>query len=74
MVDLSLDVKCSITTAILSVLVYLLISYILKSLKIDAGYPLENDKSWITSMETIMLVSVFVGYNINSMLFNSCKL
>lgn len=74
MVDLSLDVKCSITTAILSVLVYLLVGYILKSLKVESGHTLDNEKNWLTSMETIMLVSVFIGYNINSMLFNSCKL
>ena len=73
--DMSIDVKCSVTTAILSVLVYLLLVNILSNwAKVGAGIGKEmNETEWYKSMEIIMLVSVFLAYNINNQLFTSCK-
>lgn len=71
--DMSIDVKCSVTTAILSVLVYLLLINLFSRTS-QEGVGLEMNKTdWYKSMEVIMLVSVLIGYNINSYLFTSCK-
>lgn len=73
--DLSLDVKCSITTAILSVLVYLLLVNLMRrNSNLSQGLGEEmNDANWYKSMEFMMLISVFIGYNLNYYFFNSCK-
>jgi len=72
--DMSIDVKCSVTTAILSVLVYLLLVNLLKRVWPDGKVGEEmNNTEWFKSMEIIMLVSVFLAYNINNQLFTSCK-
>ena len=73
--DMSIELKCSVTTAILSVLVYLLLVNLLdRSLGVTAGVGQEMNKTeWYKSMEIIMLVSVLLAYNINSHLFTSCK-
>ena len=73
--DMSIELKCSVTTAILSVLVYLLLVNLLdRSLGVAAGVGQEMNKTeWYKSMEIIMLVSVLLAYNINSHLFTSCK-
>lgn len=71
--DMSIDWKCSITTAILSVLVYLLLVNLL-SRAWPSGVGEEMNKTeWYKSMEIIMLVSVFIAYNVNIQLFVSCK-
>lgn len=70
--DMSIDVKCSVTTAILSVLVYLLLVNLLSRVWPSVGEEM-NKTEWFKSMEVIMLVSVFLAYNINSQLFSSCK-
>jgi len=71
--DMSIDVKCSVTTAILSVLVYLLLVNLM-SRTWETGVGDEMNKTeWFKSMEVIMLVSVFIAYNINNHLFTSCK-
>ncbi len=71
--DMSIDVKCSVTTAILSVLVYLLLVNLLSRVW-PAGVGEEMNKTeWYKSMEVVMLVSVLIGYNINSQLFTSCR-
>lgn len=71
--NVSIDVKCSVTTAILSVLIYLLIINLM-SRAWPTGVGEEMNKTdWFKSMEVIMLVSVFIGYNINTHLFTSCK-
>lgn len=70
---MSIDVKCSVTTAILSVLVYLLLVNLM-SRTWETGVGDEMNKTeWFKSMEVIMLVSVFIAYNINNHLFTSCK-
>ena len=69
---MSIDVKCAITTAILSVLVYLLLINIFARADPKVGKEI-NETEWYKSMEVIMLISVFLAYNINNFLFNSCR-
>lgn len=71
--DISIDVKCSVTTAILSVLVYLLLVNLLSRVWPSGVGEEMNKTDWYKSMEVVMLVSVFLGFNINSYLFTSCK-
>lgn len=73
MMDLSIDVKCSITTAILSVLIYLLLVNILSRVWPTGVGKEMNETEWFKSMEVMMLVSVFLAYIINGNLFTSCK-
>ena len=71
--DMSIDVKCSITVAILSVLVYLLLINIFSRVW-EKGVGEGMDKTeWYKSMEVMMLVAVFLAYIINLNLFTSCK-
>lgn len=71
---MSIDVKCAITTAILSVLVYLLLVNLLSRVWADGEVGKEmNQTEWFRSMEVIMLVAVFIAFNLNSYLFTSCK-
>ena len=73
--DVSIDVKCAVTTAILSVLVYLLLVNLLSRVVTEGGVGKEmNDTEWYKSMEVLMLVSVFIAFNLNNYLFTSCKL
>lgn len=70
---MSIDVKCAITTAILSVLVYLLLVNLLsRPWGEDVGKEM-NQTEWFKSMEVIMLVAVFLAFNLNNYLFTSCK-
>lgn len=75
--DMSFDVKCSVTTAILSVLVYLLLINLFERVWTDGKVGIEINKleshEIYKSMEIIMLLAVLIGYNINSHLFNSCR-
>ena len=71
--EISFDVKCSVTTAILSVLIYLLLVNLMSRAWADGVGEEMNKTEWYKSMEIIMLVSVLIGYNINSHLFTSCR-
>jgi hypothetical protein len=72
--DMSIDVKCAVTTAILSVLVYLLLVNLLSRVWTEGTVGKEmNETEWFKSMEIIMLVSVFIAFNLNNYLFTSCK-
>jgi len=72
--DMSIDVKCAVTTAILSVLVYLLLVNLLSRVLVDGGVGKEmNETEWFKSIEVIMLVAVFIAFNLNHYLFTSCK-
>ena len=69
------DWKCAITTAILSVLIYLIIVSIFSSKennKIGKSMS-EEGIMWHESVELIMLVSVFIGFTLNGFLFQSCR-
>ena len=72
---MSIDVKCAITTAILSVLIYLLLVNLLSRFwgpEVGKGMN-EPGVEWFKSMEIVMLVGVFIAFNFNNYLFNSCK-
>lgn len=72
--DMSIDVKCAVTTAILSVLVYLLLVNLLSRVWVDGSVGKEmNETDWFKSMEVVMLVAVFIAFNLNNYLFTSCK-
>lgn len=74
--DMSIDVKCSVTTAILTVLVYLLLVNIFSRVYTSGGVGQSMEKpdtEWYKSMEVFVLVSVIIAYNINNYLFTSCK-
>lgn len=77
MLDISIDIKCAITTAILSVLVYLLLVNLMQrsmsSNDAESVGKEMNNTDWYKSMEVIMLVSVFIAFNLNGYLFTSCK-
>ena len=70
--NLSINWKCSVTVAILTVLVYLLLVSLLKSnAGEDSGKSLEETE-WYKSMEFLLFLAVFISYNLNSKLFNTC--
>jgi hypothetical protein len=73
--EMSLEWKCAITTAIVSVLVYLLLHFVVTSAKVEnVGMSIGADGAvWFKSMEVMMLLSVFVGVYANNMLFNACR-
>lgn len=73
--DMSIDVKCAITTAILSVLVYLLLVNLLSRVWTEGnvGKEMNEGTEWFKSMEVLMLVAVFLAFNLNNYLFTSCK-
>lgn len=66
---LSLDWKCSLTNAILTVVAYLL----LLKLFSGAGRPLHESAHWYESLEVLLLVASVVAFNVNSMLLSSCS-
>ena len=67
-----LDWKCSVTIAILTVLVYLLLVNILeRTWGSDVGKDI-NNTDWFKSLEVLLFVSALVAYNVNSYLFHSC--
>ena len=70
--NLSINWKCSTTIAIITVLVYLLLVTLMKSnAGEDSGKTIEETE-WFKSMEFILFLAVFLAYNLNSMLFNTC--
>ena len=70
--DLSINWKCSVTVAILTVLVYLLLVTLMKSnAGDDSGKPMEETE-WFKSMEFLLFVAAFIAYWANSKLFNTC--
>jgi hypothetical protein len=73
--EMSLDWKCSITTAILAVLVYILLLNVFGNVWGESSVGQEMNKSadWYKSMEVIMLGSVFLAYHLNNMLFSACR-
>jgi hypothetical protein len=66
---LSVDWKCSLTNAILTVLVYLLLLKLMPT----AGSPMAVSGNWYESLEVLLLVGAFVAFNVNSMVFTSCS-
>lgn len=73
--EVSIDLKCSVTTAILSVLIFLLLVNLMGRVWApdSVGKDLNNSDYWFKSFEVVMLVSVFLAFNLNNHLFSSCK-
>ena len=73
--DISIDVKCAVTTAILSVLIFILLISLFKMNKVEGvGKSLDEENTeWFKSMEVLMLLAVFIAFNLNTYLFTSCK-
>lgn len=65
---LNFDWKCGVTNAILTVLVYLLLLKLLPG----SGNLMSESSSWFESLEVLLLLSAFVAFNVNGMLFNAC--
>jgi len=64
------DLKCSVTNAILTVLIYLLL---IKLIGPNSGKPLATSPNWYESMEILLLASAIIGFNVNGILFGSCS-
>jgi hypothetical protein len=73
--DMSIEVKCAVTTAILSVLIFILLVSLFKMNKVEGvGKSLDEENTeWFKSMEVLMLLAVFIAFNLNTYLFTSCK-
>jgi hypothetical protein len=71
--NISIGIKCAITTAILSVLVYLLLVNVLERAWGPSVGEEMNKTEWFKSLEVLMLVSVFIAFYINNQLFVSCS-
>jgi hypothetical protein len=68
------DWKCAITTAILSVLIYLIIVNIFGTKENKVGKSMNDEGvNWYESVEIIMLISVIIGFSLNGVLFQSCS-
>ncbi len=65
---LSVDWKCGVTNAILTVLVYLLLLKLIPG----SGKLMNESANWYESLEILLLVGAFVAFNVNSMLFSAC--
>jgi len=65
---LSLDWKCGVTNAILTVLVYLLLVKVLPG----SGKMMNESANWYESLEVLLLVGSVVAFNVNGMLFSTC--
>jgi hypothetical protein len=64
------DFKCSVTNAIITVLIYLLF---IKLVGANGNKSLQVSTNWYESMEVLLLVSALIGFNINVLLFGSCS-
>lgn len=64
----SVDWKCGLTNSIVTVLVYLLLLKLMSS----GGRPMSESSNWYESLEVLLLVSAFVAFNVNGMLFTTC--
>ncbi len=73
---MNIDWKCSITLAILTVLIYILLVNIFKSLNKDDGTIGTSGDAvdWYKSTEAFIMYSALISYNVNQMIFASCKL
>ena len=70
---MNIDWKCSITLAILTVLIYLLLVSMFKSMWGETTGTTGEGVEWFKSMEAFIFYTVLISYNVNQMLFASCK-
>jgi len=67
----ALDWKCAIGTAVATVLIYIVLVYVLGAENRPWKYTTESEK-W-TSMEVLMLASVFLAFNLNINVMGDCR-
>lgn len=65
------DWKCSLTTALLTVLVFLFLSQLLE-VRGDAGMDSAREGDFFNNNELVLILSVFIGYLLNVTLFKDC--
>lgn len=68
----SFDWKCGITTAILTVLIYLLFIYIGSSSDPSFGKTELQSGDWHKSCEFLLLIAAFIAYIVNQNIFDRC--
>ena len=66
---MAFDLKCSVTNAVLVVLVYLLI---LRVLGLGAARTVSDGETPFRSLEVLLLVAAFIASYANTYLFSSC--
>ncbi len=66
----NIDLRCAFGTAIISVLIYCLLVTLIVP---DGADKLQTSPEWWKSLEILMLISVFVGYNLNNNFVSLCK-
>ena len=72
---MNIDWKCSITLAILMVLIYLLLVNILSKVwGANTGMSSETGVEWYKSMEAMLFYTAIIAYNVNQRLFVSCRM
>jgi hypothetical protein len=64
------DWKCSLTTALLTVLVFLFLSHLFEVKRLGSVETAENE--FFNSTELVLILSVFLGYLLNVTLFKDC--
>jgi hypothetical protein len=65
------DWKCSLTTALLTVLVFLFLSQLLE-VRGDAVMESTREGEFFNNSELVLILSVFIGYLLNVTLFKDC--
>jgi len=65
------DWKCSLTTALLTVLVFLFLSQLFE-VKGEAVMDSAREGDFFNNNELILILSVFIGYLLNVTLFKDC--
>jgi len=66
------DWKCSLTTALLTVLVFLFLSQLFEVKGDAAGAYGANEGDFFNNTELVLILSVFIGYLLNVTLFKDC--
>ncbi len=71
---MNIDWKCSITLAILTVLIYLLLVNVLSKVWGPATGTSGESVEWYKSMEAVLFYTAIISYNVNQRLFATCRM
>ncbi len=71
---MNIDWKCSITLAILTVLIYLLLVNLLSKVWGPTTGTSGESVEWFKSMEAVLFYTAIISYNVNQRLFASCRM
>ena len=71
---MNIDWKCSITLAILTVLIYLLLVNVLTKVWGPSTGMSGEGVEWYKSMEALLFYTALIAYNVNQRLFASCRM